>query len=524
MAELKTLGRYTLERVLGKGAMGVVYEATDPRLERRVAVKAILKSSLDEATAKDFAQRFVREAQAVARLNHPNIVQVHDFGEEGDIAYLVMELVRGKELKTCFDASERFSLNGSVRMMCELLEALEFAHQAGVIHRDIKPANVMLDPSGRTKLTDFGVALMQGTGRTHGSQGGTMVGTPAYMSPEQISGGIVDGRSDVFSAAIILYQFLTGEQPFTGGGVWTVAKKIMQEHPLPPSSLNPAVTVPFDGLVSKALAKSPEERFQSARAFSNALRNALEGRHLEDDAESTVALPRPAASAAIAEIGGATASTQDAEVEFWRSIKDGNSAEDFELYIDQFPNGIYVKLAQLRIARLRGVASEESGPRKQEQEEQEAREREEAAQREAEATEKAVQRARLAAGKTRQEALAARKEAELIRSQAAARGRPAPMTPVLAAGLGVAILRNPALGPSVPQSAPPAAEPGKTQATQAELQKDAELARQREIEARQLSEAAKQKEREDQAKKAAERPEDAVESAPDGAGNLNDKP
>src|SRR5260221_8199611 len=154
MAELKTLGRYTLERVLGKGAMGVVYEATDPRLERRVAVKAILKSSLDEATAKDFAQRFVREAQAVARLNHPNIVQVHDFGEEGDIAYLVMELVPGKELKKCFDASERFSHNDSVRMIGELLEALEFAHQAGVIHRVLNPANVMLDPSGPTKLTD----------------------------------------------------------------------------------------------------------------------------------------------------------------------------------------------------------------------------------------------------------------------------------------------------------------------------------------------------------------------------------
>src|SRR5260221_3410405 len=184
MAELKTLGRYTLDRVLGKGAMGVVYEATDQRLNRRVAVKTILKSSLDEDTAKDFALRFVREAQAVARLNHPHIVQVHDFGEEGDVAYLVMELIRGKELKKHFDANERFSVKDSVRMMCELLEALEFAHQAGIVHRDVKPGNVMLDPLVRAKLTDFCVARVQGAGRTHVTQNGTMGCAPAYITPD----------------------------------------------------------------------------------------------------------------------------------------------------------------------------------------------------------------------------------------------------------------------------------------------------------------------------------------------------
>src|SRR5258707_7987963 len=209
--ELKTLGRYNLERTLGKGAMGVVYEGVDPRLGRRVAIKTILKSHLDEDTAKDYSMRFVREAQAVARLNHPNVVQVFDFGEEGDIAYLVMEFIKGKELKNFFDANERFDLKEAVRIMCELCEALEFAHQAGIVHRDIKPANVMIDSQARTKLTDFGVARVQDNDKTsvEKTQAGTMVGTPAYMSPEQITGGTVDKRTDIFSAGIILYQFLT---------------------------------------------------------------------------------------------------------------------------------------------------------------------------------------------------------------------------------------------------------------------------------------------------------------------------
>src|ERR1700716_1549771 len=153
--DLKTLGRYNIERTLGKGAMGVVYEGVDPRLGRRVAIKTILKSHLDEDTAKDYSMRFVREAPAVARLNHPNIVQVYDFGEEGDIAYLVMEFIRGNELKSTLTTGQLFDRKECVRIMCELLDALDFAHEAGVVHRDIKPANVMLDGQGRSQLTDL---------------------------------------------------------------------------------------------------------------------------------------------------------------------------------------------------------------------------------------------------------------------------------------------------------------------------------------------------------------------------------
>src|SRR5229473_496556 len=428
--DLKTLGRYNIERVLGKGAMGVVYEGVDPRLGRRVAIKTILKSHLDEDTGKDFAMRFVREAQSVARLNQPHVVQVFDFGEEGEIAYLVMEFIKGKELKTFFDANERFDLKEAVRIMAELCDALDFAHNAGIIHRDIKPANVMLDAQARTKLTDFGVARVQDSDKTsvERTQAGTMVGTPAYMSPEQITGGNIDKRTDVFSAGIILYQFLCGEKPFTGSGAWTIAKKIIQEEPPLPSSLNNAITPIFDAVVNKALSKNPDTRFQSARDLGVALRRALEGKGIEDDFDKTVAgamtgeiaalaRPAPAVAKAPAQESARTASgtqagaNQEVELEFWRAIKDGNDPDDFDLYVQQFPTGIYAALAKRKIAKLRGVAPEETGAKAKEQEKKEA---EEAARREAEA------KAKLEAEKARLEAEMAKKEEEYKRREAEA--------------------------------------------------------------------------------------------------------
>jgi eukaryotic-like serine/threonine-protein kinase len=424
-AELKALGRYTIERTLGKGAMGVVYEGLDPKLNRRVAIKTILKSHLDPDTAKDYSMRFSREAQAVARLNHPHIVQVYDFAEEGEIAYLVMEFIRGKELKNFFDANERFDIREAVRIMGELLDALEFAHNAGIIHRDIKPANVMLDSQARTKLTDFGVARVQDVDRTQveRTQAGTMVGTPAYMSPEQITGGNIDKRTDVFSAGIILYQFLTGEKPFTGGGAWTIAKKIIQEDPPAPSSLNNAVTPYFDAVVNKALSKNPETRYRSAKDFAVALKRALEGRGEEEDADRTVAgemsipptarpagQPRPAAA-----VGGAgtqtstQASNQEVELEFWRAIKDGNDPDDFELYVQQFPSGIYAALAKRKIAKLRGAAPDETSAEAKKQEKKEA---DEAARKEAEA------RAKLAEEKEKLELELAKREEEFRQREA----------------------------------------------------------------------------------------------------------
>ena len=440
-AELRALGRYTIERTLGKGAMGVVYEGVDPKLNRRVAIKTILKSHLDPETAKDYSLRFSREAQAVARLNHPHIVQVYDFAEEGDVAYLVMELIDGKELKQHFDAEQRFELKEAVRVMSELLDALDFAHSAGVIHRDVKPANVMLDAQGRTKLTDFGVARVQDPDRSQmeRTQAGTMIGTPAYMSPEQITGSAIDHRSDLFSAGIILYQFLTGEKPFTGGGAWTIAKKIVQEDPPRPSSLNSAVTPHFDAVVKKALSKHPGTRYQSAKDFAAALKRALDGDTEAEDVDRTLdGEPAPPIAIAPASAAQAASTTQsgtnpELELEFWRSINAGTDPKDFELYVQQFPNGIYTALAKRKITRLRGTSEESTGIEGR-------KELEEAARRESEAI------AKLAARKEKLEREVKKKEEELKRRQAevtaatAARRRTPMVVAAIAAGaLAVAL-------------------------------------------------------------------------------------
>jgi len=343
--EIKSLGRYKVQGVLGKGAMGLVYDGVDPKLDRRVAIKTILTATLDEATAKHYAMRFKREVRAVARLNHPNIVQVYDFGTEGDLAYIVMEYIQGRELKDAFDGNEKFELKAIFRMMTELLEALEFAHEAGVIHRDIKPANVMLEASGRVKLTDFGVARITDPDADLGeaTRAGAMIGTPSYMSPEQIQGQPIDRRTDVFSAGVVFYQLVTGQKPFEGQQ-WALAKKIIQDDPVWPSALV-QVPVAIDRVVARALAKAPEHRYPSARSFAEALKRLAAGQPAEDPDE-TVPMSIPVASA------GAKGS--EAETEFWNEVKDSKDPEDIKLYIDQFPKGVFVEQAKRRVAELAG--------------------------------------------------------------------------------------------------------------------------------------------------------------------------
>src|SRR3954470_256824 len=418
-ADLKRLGRYDIVSVLGKGAMGVVYAGMDPRLHRKVAIKTILKSSLDEDTAREYTMRFDREAQAVARLNHPNIVQVYDFGAEGEVAYIVMEFIQGKELKDFFDANERFDIKEAVHIMGELCEALHFAHEAAIIPRDINPANVMIDNKGRVKLADFGVARIPDADRSASekTQAGAIVGTPAYMSPEQIEGGEIDRRTDIFSAGIILYQFLTGEKPFTGTSTWTIAKKILQDEPVMPSRLNTNISPLFDAIISKALAKNMNARYQNARDLGTDLKNALEGKATTDDSDKTVVgslafdASLPPAAIAAASAGASSTNTgqtgtQEVELEFWRSIKDGNDADDFDLYVKQFPDGIYAALAKRKSAKLRGISSEETATKGLQAAEQEKRELEEAARREAEV------KAKLAEEKAKLEAELARREAD----------------------------------------------------------------------------------------------------------------
>jgi len=275
MAGIGNLGKYELRREIGRGAMGVVFEAYDPMIKRVVALKTIRSDQLAGEESATVIARFRREAQAAGRLSHPNIVPIYDFGEDGGVWFIAMEFVKGRELKEYFEANERFSMPDIVRIMSQMLDALDYSHRQGVIHRDIKPANVFLLDDGTVKVADFGIAHIDSSSLT---QVGTVLGTPSYMSPEQIMGLPVDGRSDLFSAGVILYQFLTGERPFAGSATTTM-QKVLKEDPLPPSTLNVQLLPGMDAVVRKALAKRPDERYQSAKEFAAALRAAAaEGR------------------------------------------------------------------------------------------------------------------------------------------------------------------------------------------------------------------------------------------------------
>lgn len=293
---LTHLGRYELVRVLGRGAMGLVYEGRDPRLGRKVAIKTILKTHLaDPALAREYSSRFVREAQAAARLAHPNIVIVHDFGEDDEVSYLVMEFIEGRELAQLFDERTPFDLASAVRIVCDLLEALAYAHDHGVVHRDVKPANVMIDRAGRVKLTDFGVARLVDSNADR-TLPGTMVGTPSYMSPEQVQGLAVGSRTDLFAVGIVLYQFLTGSRPFSGGGPWEIQRQIVHDQPRAPSMVNPSLPTALDAVMQRALAKDPHDRYPDARTFAADLQRAAGVAPDHESASSATPVDRSAAS------------------------------------------------------------------------------------------------------------------------------------------------------------------------------------------------------------------------------------
>ena len=263
------LGRYEIRRELGRGAMGVVYEAYDPAIKRVVALKTIRADQLASDEAPVVMARFRREAEAAGRLHHPNIVSIFDFGEDEGTAYIAMEFVQGRDLKSRFDAGERFATADAIRLTAQILDALDYAHKHGVVHRDVKPANVFVLDDGTVKVADFGIAHLDSSSLT---QAGQVMGTPSAMSPEQILGLPVDGRTDVFSAGVILYQFVTGERPFGGAATTTTMQKVLKEDPLPPSTLNVQLPDAMDAVVRQALAKKPDERYATAAEFAAALR------------------------------------------------------------------------------------------------------------------------------------------------------------------------------------------------------------------------------------------------------------
>lgn len=270
---IERLGKYRIDGVLGKGAMGIVYKGFDPGIERVVAIKTIRKDMFSDSEQADLISRFKNEAQAAGRLAHPSIVTVYDYGEDAESAYIAMEFVEGTALDTLLVPDRPTEPARMLAWMSDLLQGLEFAHARGVVHRDVKPANLLITPDARVKISDFGIARIESSTLT---QAGSMIGTPSYMSPEQFRGEPVDGRSDVFSAGIVLYQLLTGARPFVGPAS-IVMQRILNDAPPPPSQRLPALGPRFDGVLARALAKAPAERFPSARAFHEALLAAANG-------------------------------------------------------------------------------------------------------------------------------------------------------------------------------------------------------------------------------------------------------
>ena len=264
MQTIAKAGRYEIQGELGRGAMGVVYRATDPVIGRPVAVKTIrLSEEGTGLTRNELLSRFQTEARAAGLLTHPNIVVVYDAGEENGLYYITMELVEGKSLQSLLDGGHAFPVPRVLRILEQTCSALAFAHERNVVHRDIKPANLMLTADDTVKVTDFGTAKILQFGTVQ--QTTHVMGTPSYMSPEQVKGRPVDGRSDIFSLGVVLYEMLTGEKPFPGQSITTVIYKIVNEDPVPPRQLNPSVHPGLNEIVLKALAKEPEVRYQSCR-------------------------------------------------------------------------------------------------------------------------------------------------------------------------------------------------------------------------------------------------------------------
>jgi predicted Ser/Thr protein kinase/tetratricopeptide (TPR) repeat protein len=311
--EPNRLGRYVIESVLGKGAMGVVYLARDPVIGRRVALKTLTIPS-DAEEAEEFRKRFLREAQAAGMLNHPGIVTVHDAGvdDETGLSFIAMEYIEGHSLRDFLRSGHGFAYSEVSRIGAALAGALDYAHSKGVVHRDIKPANILFTTQGMVKITDFGVARLESSNLTATGQ---FIGTPNYMSPEQVAGGIVDGRSDLFSLGVVLFELLTGQRPFPGQSLTEVAYKIVHEPARIPSQVRPGLPSAFNPIVLKLLEKDPARRYARgadvARALE-ALRRVLAG--MTGDVSQFTAPAPPQASAEPGAVAASPTATRATEL------------------------------------------------------------------------------------------------------------------------------------------------------------------------------------------------------------------
>jgi hypothetical protein len=292
------IGKYELRGTLGRGAMGTVLDGWDPAIERRVAIKTVrLADAAADEEAADALERFKREAQAAGRLSHANIVGVFDTGETDELAYIVMEFVEGRSLKQVLDAEKSLPPGDAADIMGQVLAGLEYSHRRGVVHRDIKPANIMLTNDGGVKIADFGIARLSSSTAT---AVGSILGTPAYMPPEQFLGEPADARSDIFAAGAMLFHLLTGTRPYEGNATSIMTRVLNADAPPLPSQRAISVSPAWDTVILRAMAKRPEDRFQSAAEFSQAIKAALAapaGGVAAFEADATMVLSAPRQSA-----------------------------------------------------------------------------------------------------------------------------------------------------------------------------------------------------------------------------------
>lgn len=283
---MEQIGRYHIIGELGRGAMGIVYRAQDPAIGRTIAIKSIRLNDLsDDAERERLRERLFREAQSAGILSHPGIVTIYDIAEENGMAYIFMEFVNGPPLEKMLRVANTPDKETLLSIFRQTAAALDYAHKKGIVHRDIKPANIMIHEDGAAKITDFGVAKIVSQ---HMTVAGTMMGTPSYMSPEQIQGGEITGRTDQFSLAVMVYEVLTGEKPFTAEYLPTLLYRIVREDPVPPQRLNTTLTPHIEAVLSKALSKNAGDRYESCADFVSALAIACNG------APGWIPLPRGA--------------------------------------------------------------------------------------------------------------------------------------------------------------------------------------------------------------------------------------
>ena len=268
MMSIQTVGRYEITGELGRGAMGVVYKALDPTIGRTVALKT-MRLDVHGLDAQEMVRRFQNEARAAGVLNHPNIVTIYDAGEQDGIFYIAMEFIEGTTLHELLAEKRVLATEEVLQFTRQICRGLDYAHSNGIVHRDIKPANIMITGNGTVKIMDFGIAKSGG----QVTNTGQVLGTPNYMAPEQVKGRQLDGRSDLFSLGVILYEMLTGEKPFVGQNVTTIIYKIVNENPITPRDLDVTVHPGLSAIVTKALAKAPDDRYQTGADLVRDLEN-----------------------------------------------------------------------------------------------------------------------------------------------------------------------------------------------------------------------------------------------------------